>query len=297
MDREKEMLHIFQEWVPGGSIASLLNKFGPFPLTVVRTYLYQAIQGLSYLHEHHILHRDIKGGNLLVNDEGIVKLADFGTSKRLQVSPDGSAVDMDAEDVMANMTMCGTPFFMAPEVFEEQYGSKADVWSCACVAHQMCTGSPPWKGLGIKGPVRLFSYIMEHEGPPPVIMEVDGDDDGEGGSMNKSLADLLEQCFQRKPSKRPSTQTLLQHHFFQESDSNECITEDGSVPGGSVLGSRSACSPISPQKLVHLKTVAAQEELTDTIHNKQEVVYDSHGWPAWAKSNFADTKLPQMQRN
>jgi serine/threonine protein kinase len=284
MDKQNKVLHIFQEWVPGGSIASLLHKFGPFPLTVVRTYLYQALLGLAYLHKNHILHRDIKGGNILVNDEGVVKLADFGTSKRLQISGNGV---VDADDAMANMTMCGTPFFMAPEVFEEKYGRKADVWSCACVAHQMCTATPPWKGLGINGPIKLFSYITKHEGPPPLIMGARDKDnfmDEMEASMNESLANLLEQCFQRDPSKRPSTQTLLDHHFFTECEFNESILEDESIPGGSVIGSRSVLSPISrisPIKLVDLKKV------TNQATTAKKVDYCKNEWPAWAKVKAA----------
>ena len=137
INEEKKMLYIFQEWVPGGSVASLLNNFGPFPLGVIRTYLYQMFCGLEYLHSNQILHRDIKGGNILVNDEGIVKLADFGASKRVQVAENGTLMNID--DMMEDMTFRGTPFFMAPEVFEEKYGPKADVWSCAAVAHQMGT--------------------------------------------------------------------------------------------------------------------------------------------------------------
>lgn len=69
------LVYIFQEWVPGGSVAHLLKKFGPFPLDTVQNYTRQILRGLHYLHCNHIIHRDIKGGNILVDDVGIVKLA------------------------------------------------------------------------------------------------------------------------------------------------------------------------------------------------------------------------------
>ena len=68
-------MYIFQQWVPGGSLAHMLKNFGPFPLGTVRTYTKQILLGLQYLHSNGIIHRDIKGGNILVDDNGTVKLA------------------------------------------------------------------------------------------------------------------------------------------------------------------------------------------------------------------------------
>jgi serine/threonine protein kinase len=93
---DKTHLYIFQEWVAGGSLTGLLSKFGPFAIAVVRSYLSQLLDGLIYLHENGIMHRDIKGSNILVSDEGVVKVADFGASKRLP------------SDSMLNHTMRGS---------------------------------------------------------------------------------------------------------------------------------------------------------------------------------------------
>ena len=318
MDSKKQVLHIFQEWVPGGSVASLLHKFGPFPLAVVRSYLHQILIGLKYLHDNHVLHRDIKGGNVLVNDEGIVKLADFGASKctSMHVSENGTMVDV--EEAMSNMTMRGTPYFMAPEVYEENYGRKADVWSCACVAHQMCTSNPPWKGLGIKSPMKLFLYITKHEGPPPMDVSQDHHsdnsinthtDDNEDNivepTTSDSLLDLLHQCFHRDPSKRPSVQKLLQHSFFTEDDLNESLLEDESVRGGSVIGSRSVVrsplSPFSPLKLMNLKRSRVSSSMKKvakpTKEDRAQVCYHAD-WPAWAKpGKETDTAAAAMKSN
>lgn len=242
MDKEKKMLHIFQEWVPGGSVASLLRKFGPFPLSVIRSYMHQILTGLQYLHSKNILHRDIKGGNVLVNDEGVVKLADFGASKSMECLE---------EDRLENMTMCGTPYFMAPEVFEENYGTKADVWACACVAYQMCTTNPPWKDLGIKSPLKLYRYIKDNEGPPPLTIPMPTDESDFKDlilepTMNCSLANLLEQCFMRDSTQRPSVAQLMDHDFFKETEEvDESILEDQSI-----------LSPISPLKIEEIKRSA-----------------------------------------
>ena len=80
---EDGTLHIFMEYVPGGSVHSLLRRFGSFSETVIRVYTRQILAGLEYLHRHQIMHRDIKGANILVDNSGVIKLADFGASKRL----------------------------------------------------------------------------------------------------------------------------------------------------------------------------------------------------------------------
>jgi hypothetical protein len=100
-ERDTKYLHIFQEWVPAGSVTNMLSKFGPFPLSVIQNYLLQILHGLQYLHNNHIMHRDIKGSNILVNDDGIVKLADFGASKRF--------VQLK-QDMMMSLTMRGSTY-------------------------------------------------------------------------------------------------------------------------------------------------------------------------------------------
>lgn len=75
--------------MPGGSVSCLLDRFGPLRPAIVKKYTRQALEGLDYLHHNSIIHRDIKGGNLLVDEKGCVKVADFGASKQLGM--DGSA--------------------------------------------------------------------------------------------------------------------------------------------------------------------------------------------------------------
>eukprot|EP00592_Proboscia_alata_P000860 CAMPEP_0194372086 /NCGR_PEP_ID=MMETSP0174-20130528/20384_1 /TAXON_ID=216777 /ORGANISM="Proboscia alata, Strain PI-D3" /LENGTH=996 /DNA_ID=CAMNT_0039150383 /DNA_START=634 /DNA_END=3621 /DNA_ORIENTATION=+ len=202
VDNSKSLLHIFQEWVPGGSLASLLRKFGPFGKRVICIYLRQILEGLEYLHDNHIIHRDVKGGNILVDDRGNVKLADFGASKKL------SEIDGSLNGGLV-LSMKGTPYFMAPEVYEEKYGRKADIWSVGGVIIQMATGQPPWKQLGFKNPMSLFLHIKGTSDPPP---EVDPH------IISPSLFSIVSQCFQRNPENRPKARQLLDDPFFKEID-------------------------------------------------------------------------------
>lgn len=119
---------------------------------MVRRYLGQILRGLKYLHEHMVVHRDIKGGNVLVNEFGVAKLADFGCSKRMG---EGGTLE---ESHRAGMK--GTPYFMAPEVIQnDKVGRRSDIWSVGGVAYQMASGEPPWKRLQMKTPMVLFYHV------------------------------------------------------------------------------------------------------------------------------------------
>jgi serine/threonine protein kinase len=225
-EMDKTHLHIFQEWVAGGSVTGMLAKFGPFSLDVLRSYLSQTLNGLAYLHENDIMHRDIKGSNILVSDEGIVKLADFGASKRLESAQ---------KDMMQSLTMRGTPYFMAVEVFEEKYSMKADVWSVGCVAIQMATGSPPWKSLGYSNPVALFSHLKSHNDPPPINIASKDMNPLEFGLLKSVVA----KCFKRDPSERPSAKSLQHDPFFSEVHT---LSDDDHSVGRGLFSPESHCS-------------------------------------------------------
>ena len=198
VNEDEGVLYIFQEWVPGGSLASVLQKFGPLDVGVVRKYLHQVLQGLDYLHSNEIVHRDIKGGNILVDLQGQIKLADFGASKHI-------------ENGTMSSSMKGTPYFMAPEVIEERYdGKKADVWSLGGAALQMITAEPPWKLLNFRSHMSLLLHIKESSSPPPMPRNI-----------SESLRYLIEKCFDRDPHNRPSTSELFNYPFFNEEDSED----------------------------------------------------------------------------
>jgi hypothetical protein len=130
---------ILLEYVPGGSIASMLKQFGRFTNQIVKEYTRQILKGLEYLHSNGIIHRDIKGANLLVTENGVVKLADFGCSVKF----DG----MDSMREKGKEKLLGSVPWMAPEAIkfaEEHVGRKSDIWSVGCVCIEMCTGKRPW---------------------------------------------------------------------------------------------------------------------------------------------------------
>ncbi|KAF5454018.1 hypothetical protein F2P56_023716 [Juglans regia] len=191
--REEETLNILLEFVPGGSISSLLGKFGPFPEAVIRTYTKQLLLGLEYLHKNGIMHRDIKGANILVDNKGCIKLADFGASKQV----------VELATVSGAKSMKGTPYWMAPEVIlQTGHSFTADIWSVGCTVIEMATGKPPWSQQ-YQEVAALFYHIGTAKSNPPTPEH-----------LSVEAKDFLLKCLQQKPNFRPSASELLQHPFI-----------------------------------------------------------------------------------
>ncbi|XP_074339367.1 MAP3K epsilon protein kinase 1-like isoform X1 [Apium graveolens] len=130
-------LHIFLEYVENGSLANIIKpaNFGPFPESLVAVYITQVLEGLVYLHEQGVIHRDIKGANILTTKEGLVKLADFGVATKLT-------------DTNSNES-AGTAYLMVPEVINMSgVCAASDIWSVGCTVIELPTGLPPYYDLG-----------------------------------------------------------------------------------------------------------------------------------------------------
>jgi serine/threonine protein kinase len=133
--RDSQHLNIFLEHCAGGSIASLIGKYGKFKETLARSFTKQILEGLEYLHSHNIIHRDIKGANVMVGQDGCTKLADFGAAKKLYGMGDDTQFH----------SLRGTVNWMAPEVMTQKgHGRFADIWSVGCTVLEMVSGKPPW---------------------------------------------------------------------------------------------------------------------------------------------------------
>ncbi|XP_045143354.1 mitogen-activated protein kinase kinase kinase 19 [Echinops telfairi] len=196
---EENIVSIFMEFVPGGSISSIINRFGPLPEMVFCKYTKQILQGVAYLHENCVVHRDIKGNNVMLMPTGIIKLIDFGCAKRLAwAGLNGTHSDM-------LKSMHGTPYWMAPEVINESgYGRKSDIWSIGCTVFEMATGKPP---LASMDRMAAMFYIGAHRGLMPPLPD----------RFSEHAVDFVRVCLTRDQHERPSALQLLRHTFLKRS--------------------------------------------------------------------------------
>ncbi|NXQ63897.1 M3K19 kinase, partial [Anthoscopus minutus] len=194
---EDNILSIFMEFVPGGSISSILNRFGPLPEVVLCKYTKQILQGVAYLHDNCVVHRDIKGNNVMLMPTGIIKLIDFGCARRLAwASLSGTRSEL-------LRSVHGTPYWMAPEVINESgYGRKSDIWSVGCTVFEMATGKPP---LASMDRVAAMFYIGAHRGLMPALPD----------RFSSAAVEFVHACLTRDQHERPSALQLLDHPFVK----------------------------------------------------------------------------------
>ncbi|KAF3942062.1 hypothetical protein ABW19_dt0202570 [Dactylella cylindrospora] len=197
-ERKEYSISIFLEYIPGGSVGSCLKKHGKFEEPVVRSLTRQMLDGLAYLHREGILHRDLKGDNILLDLDGTCKISDFGISKKTE--------DIYGNDASNNMQ--GSVFWMAPEVVNPKkgqgYSAKVDIWSVGCVVLEMFAGRRPWENEETIG--AIFKIGSERMAPPVP-------DDVSQYVSPEAIA-FMADCHTIEPSERPTAETLLTQHPF-----------------------------------------------------------------------------------
>ncbi|XP_076901259.1 uncharacterized protein LOC143555622 isoform X2 [Bidens hawaiensis] len=200
-------LWVVMPYMPGGSCLHILKSEHPdgFEEVVIATILREVLKALEYLHDHGLIHRDVKAGNILISERGAIKLGDLGVSACLFDSGDRQRT---------RNTFVGTPCWMAPEVMEQLHGYdfKADIWSFGITALELAHGHAPFSKYP---PMKVLLMTLQNA-PPGLDYERDK-------KFSKSFKQMIASCLVKDPSKRPSAKKLLKHSFFKQAKSNEFI--------------------------------------------------------------------------
>uniref|UniRef100_A0A8C4SGE6 Si:zfos-2326c3.2 n=1 Tax=Erpetoichthys calabaricus TaxID=27687 RepID=A0A8C4SGE6_ERPCA len=198
MTNEHHQLWLVMEYCGAGSVTDLVKKTKGNCLKEdwIAYICREVLRGLSHLHSHHVIHRDIKGQNVLLTENAEVKLVDFGVSAQLD------------QTIGRRNTFIGTPYWMAPEVIacdenpDSTYDYRSDLWSLGITALEMAEGAPP---LCDMHPMRALFLIPRN--PPPKL---------KSKKWSKRFLTFVESCLVKNYIHRPSTETLLRHSFVKD---------------------------------------------------------------------------------
>ncbi|XP_076782766.1 mitogen-activated protein kinase kinase kinase 4 isoform X2 [Arvicanthis niloticus] len=195
VELHREEMYIFMEYCDEGTLEEV-SRLG-LQEHVIRLYSKQITVAINVLHEHGIVHRDIKGANIFLTSSGLIKLGDFGCSVKLK----NNAQTMPGE---VNSTL-GTAAYMAPEVITrakgEGHGRAADIWSLGCVVIEMVTGKRPWHEYEHNFQI-MYKVGMGHKPPIPERLSPEG-------------KDFLSHCLESDPKIRWTASQLLDHAFVK----------------------------------------------------------------------------------
>uniref|UniRef100_A0A7N6F7U9 Mitogen-activated protein kinase kinase kinase 4 n=1 Tax=Anabas testudineus TaxID=64144 RepID=A0A7N6F7U9_ANATE len=195
VELHREEMYIFMEYCDEGTLEEV-SRLG-LQEHVIRLYSKQITTAINVLHEHGIVHRDIKGANIFLTSSGLIKLGDFGCSVKLR----NNTHTMPGE---VNSTL-GTAAYMAPEVITrakgEGHGRAADIWSLGCVLIEMVTGKRPWHEYEHNFQI-MYKVGMGHKPPIPEKLSTEG-------------KDFLGHCLESEPKCRWTASTLLDHPFVK----------------------------------------------------------------------------------
>ena len=197
--QEKGINFFSMEFVNGQTLSNVLRESGKLDVETAVTYILQAARGLKFAHDHGLIHRDIKPENLLLNDQGIVKVADLGLVKRVGSNETADmfarvANDSNVAVTQVNKSM-GTPLYMPPEQATDaaSVDHRADIYSLGCTLYHLITGRPPF--LGRTAMEVMTKHQNEPVTPPDVIVQ----------DVPVNLSPIIVKMLAKKPADRYAT--------------------------------------------------------------------------------------------
>ena len=188
------------EYAAGGELLEFLSKMTMITIDTTKLYISEIVLALEYIHKHHIIYRDLKPENVLVDESGHVKLTDFGISKQL-------------EDITGTGTFCGTPEYMAPEIVKHhEYDYKVDIWALGILFCEMLQGSTPFADEKGRNDVVLNNIVNAE----PNL----------SGIGHRSAAQLIRKLLAKDPKERPTIDEIKADRFFSRMDWDKVLRKE-----------------------------------------------------------------------
>jgi len=196
---DKQSINILLEYMPGGSVRNILDKFGPLEEKIIRIYMKQILEGLKYLHANNIVHNNLKCSNILVDNDATIRLSDFGITKSIAI-PEYNSNSLKDSTYRANNSL----YWTAPEIIKGGRGDKSsDIWSLGCLMYEMRTGNPPWMKSGNDPDMILQQIANSPDGP-----------EHPRNTFSPLARSWVRRCIEKIPEKRPTVKELLADPFI-----------------------------------------------------------------------------------
>lgn len=187
---DNENVYILLEMCSNQTLNDLCKRRKRLSEFEARYYTYQIVNSLKYLHKNKVIHRDLKLGNLFLNEKLEIKLGDFGLAAKLEYENE------------RRHTVCGTPNYLAPEVLNNKSGHsfEVDIWSLGVVIYALVTGKPPFETTEVK---MTYDKIKRANYAFPDHFE-----------LSENVKNVITKIFNLEPTKRPSLDQILEHPFI-----------------------------------------------------------------------------------
>jgi mitogen-activated protein kinase kinase kinase len=240
IEPHRDKVYLFMEYCDGGSLATLLEHGRIEDETVTTVYALQMLEGLAYLHERGVVHRDVKPENILLDHDGVIKFVDFGAAKFIARHGGKTlATDNPAPGTGGRRhSMQGTPMYMSPEVIRGKTSGRlgaTDIWSLGCVILEMASGRRPWATLDNEWAI-MYNIA---QGYTPSLPPRD--------QLSDAGLAFLSKCLERDAKVRASAAELLQDPWLAQIRTTLSLApatpaSESSTGGGSLYNSRTNSS-------------------------------------------------------